>query len=448
MSSLLAERGPIHVHVGATIVVEGEPPEFDRLLEHVERRLGLVPRFRQRVRSTPLGLTNPVWADDVDFDVRWHVRHSALPAPGTMDQLRDLVGRVMSQPLDLERPLWQLYLIEGLEGGRHAYVSKTHHALVDGVSAVDVGTIMLDPNPEGTEMPVSEERWDPDEPSGEMLFVRAASDRIRGPLRAARKAARDALTMPRDTASSVMRTAEGFATLAARGPSAPRTFLNEEIGRDRRVGFVATDLEALKDARGDSGATVNDVVLSVATGGLRRAFERRGEAVPETIVALVPMSVRRPDEQLELGNRIATLMVPLPLGEADPTRRLRRIHEETTRLKDSEQARAASLVIEATGWTPPTINRVLADVLARPLTWNLVVSNVPGPQMPFYMLGRRMLEVYPFVPLSPQGHALSIGVVSYDGRVFFGLVADRDALADIDAVAGDLEAALAEQLVA
>ena len=197
-----------------------------------------MPRFRQRVKSTPLGLVNPVWADDPRFDLGWHVRHTALPRPGTMAQLRELVGRVMSEPLDLERPLWQLYLVEGLEGERHAYISKTHHALVDGVSAVDVGTIMLDPNPEGTEMPIGEERWDPDEPSPEMLFVRAASEGIRAPLRAARKAARSALTMPRGTASAVMRTAEGFANLAAGGPSAPPTFLNQEIGRDRRVGFV------------------------------------------------------------------------------------------------------------------------------------------------------------------------------------------------------------------
>jgi diacylglycerol O-acyltransferase len=447
MSSLLAERGPIHVHVGATILLEGEPPGLEELLEHVEGRLGLVPRFRQRVKPTPLGLVNPVWADDPRFDVRWHVRHTALPGPGTMAQLRELVGQVMSQPLDLERPLWQLYLIEGLADGRHAYVSKTHHALVDGVSAVDVGTIMLDPNPEGTEIPIDEERWDPDEPSPEMLFVRAASDGIRAPLRAARKAARSALTMPRDTASAVMRTAEGFANLAARGPSAPHTFLNREIGRDRRVGFAGTELGALKDARGGA-ATVNDVILSIAAGGLRRLFERRGEEIPEQLVALVPMSIRRPDEHLELGNRIATLMVSLPLNEGDPARRLERLHEETTRVKESEQARAASLVIEASGWTPPTINRVLADVLARPLTWNLVVSNVPGPQAPFYLLGRRMVEVYPFVPLSPQGHALSLGVVSYDGGVFFGLTGDRDLFADIDQVVGDFEAALAEQLEA
>ena len=448
MSSLLAERGPIHVNVGAALILEGDPPTLDELLEHVESRLALVPRFRQRVQATPLQITNPVWADDPGFDLEWHVRHVALPRPGSTDQLRELVGRVMSTPLDLERPLWQLYLVEGLERGRHAYISKTHHALVDGVSAVDVGTIMLDPNPEGTEMPIPEERWDPDVPSPELLFVRAATDRISTPMRAARKAALGALSMPRETAGRVMRTAESFAGLAAGGPTAPRTFLNEEIGRDRRVAFVRTELDALKQARGETGATVNDVILAVATGGLRRLFERRREAVPDQLVALVPMSIRRSDEHLELGNRIATLMVALPLSEPDPAERLRLVHAETTRVKESEQARAASLVIEATGWTPPTINRVLADVISRQLNWNLVVSNVPGPQMPFYLLGRRMVEVYPVVPLSPQQHALSIGVVSYDGGVFFGITADRNLFADIDEVAADLEAALAEQLSA
>jgi WS/DGAT/MGAT family acyltransferase len=448
MSSLLAERGPIHVNVGAALILEGDPPTLDELLKHVESRLALVPRFRQRVQATPLQITNPVWADDPGFDLEWHVRHVALPRPGSTDQLRELVGRVMSTPLDLERPLWQLYLVEGLEAGRHAYISKTHHALVDGVSAVDVGTIMLDPNPEGTEMPIPEERWDPDVPSPELLFVRAATERISTPMRAARKAALGALSMPRETAGRVMRTAESFAGLAAGGPTAPRTFLNEEIGRDRRVAFVRTELDALKQARGETGATVNDVILAVATGGLRRLFERRGEAVPDQLVALVPMSIRRSDERLELGNRIATLMVALPLSEPDPAERLRLVHAETSRVKESEQARAASLVIEATGWTPPTINRVLADVISRQLNWNLVVSNVPGPQMPFYLLGRRMVEVYPVVPLSPQQHALSIGVVSYDGGVFFGITADRNLFADIDEVAADLEAALAEQLSA
>ena len=448
MSSLLAERGPIHVHVGATIVVGGKPPAYDDLVAHVQKRLGLIPRFRQRITRTPLGLDNPVWADDPRFDIRWHVRHAALPKPGTMEQLRELAGRIFSQPLDFDRPLWQLYLIEGLEGRRHAYVNKTHHALVDGVAALDVGTVILDASPDGSGATVPDEPWEADQPSQGLLFVRAASERVARPLRNARKAARTAVTMPRSTATNVMRTAEGFAGLAAGGPSAPMTILNEDIGRDRRVAFVNTELELLKGARTGTEATVNDVILAGAAGGLRRFFIRRHKKLPEHIVALVPMSIRRPEEQNDLGNRIATLMVALPIAEADPAERLRQINATTTRLKASKQADAASLVIEATGWTPPTINRVLAGAISRPLNWNLVVSNVPAPQMPFYLLGRKLDAIYPFVPLSPQGHALSIGVVSYNGGVFFGLAGDRDVLKDIDSLAADLAASLDEQIKA
>ncbi|HEX2127621.1 MAG TPA: wax ester/triacylglycerol synthase family O-acyltransferase [Solirubrobacterales bacterium] len=448
MSSLLAERGPIHVHVGATMIFEGKPPDFDDLLAHVEKRLSLVPRFRQRITPIRFNLDNPVWADDPRFDLRWHVRRAALPAPGGLAELRELVGRIMSEPLDFTRPLWQLYLVEGIDRKRFAVVPKTHHALVDGVAAVDVGTIVLDPNKDGTEMELPSERWEPDEPSPEMLFIRAASRRITNPLSAARKAARGALTMPRSTASRVMKTTEGFARLASSGPSAPRTFLNQEIGRDRRVAYVDSRLDDLKAMRGSTEATVNDVILSVSAGALRRYFERRREPVPESLVALVPMSVRRPDEDLELGNRIATLLVTLPIAEADPVARLERIHDETARLKRSEQANAASLIIEATGWTPPTINRVLAGAMSRPLVFNLVISNVPGPQVPFYLLGRKLSAIYPFVPLSPQNHALAIGVLSYDGSVCFGIVGDRDVITDIDLFVADLQASLAEQAAA
>ena len=446
MSSLLAERGPIHVHVGATLVVEGMAPPFDELVAHVQRRLSLVPRFRQRVTRTPLGLDNPVWADDPRFDIRWHVRHAALPKPGTMAQLRELAGQIFSQPLDFERPLWQLFLVEGLEGGRHAYVNKTHHALVDGVSAVDVGTIILDPSKDGSEITIADEPWEPDQPSQGLLLVRGASERIARPLRTARKAARSAVTMPRGTARNVMQTAEAVAGLAAGGPKAPQTLLNSEIGRDRRVAFVRTDLALLKAARGATDATVNDMILAGAAGGLRRFFVRRNEKLPEHVVALVPMSVRRDDERNDLGNRVATLMVPLPIRERDPIARLESIHASTQRLKSSKQAQAASLVIEATGWTPPTINRVLAGAISRPLNWNLVVSNVPGPQVPFYLLGRRIEAIYPFVPLSPQGHALAIGVISYDGGVFFGLAGDRDVVHDLDSVAEDVALAVDEQV--
>jgi WS/DGAT/MGAT family acyltransferase len=225
----------------------------------------------------------------------------------------------------------------------------------------------------------------------------------------------------------------------------PPSPLNVEIGRHRRVAFVRGELQALKDARGESGATVNDVILAVAAGALRRFLAGQGQDLPRYLVALVPVSVRRPDEHLELGNRISTILVRLPLTAEDPAERLELVRAETARLKESEQARAASLIIEATGWTPPTINRLISRAMERPRVFNLVVSNVPGPQMPFYLLGRRLEEVYPFVPLSPQAHALSIGVVSYDGGVFFGVAGDRRALADIDDLASALAAALTEQ---
>ena len=329
MSSLLAERGPIHVHVGATILLEGEPPALEELLDHVEGRLGLVPRFRQRVKSTPLGLTNPVWADDPRFDLGWHVRHTALPRPGTMAQLRELVGRVMSQPLDLERPLWQLYLSRAWRAGA---TPTSRRRTTRSSTASRPSTWGRSCSTRIPREPRSRSARSAGTPTSRARRCSSSAPPPRGFARrcappARRRAARS--RMPRGTASAVMRTAEGFANLAARGPSAPHTFLNQEIGRDRRVGFVSTELAALKRARGDGGATVNDVILSIVAGGLRRLFERRGEPLPEQLVALVPMSIRRPDEHLELGNRIATLMVSLPLSEADPVRRLERVHEET-----------------------------------------------------------------------------------------------------------------------
>jgi diacylglycerol O-acyltransferase len=447
MSNLLAERGPIHVHVGGTIIVEGSAPSYEELIKHVETRLALVPRFRQRIVKIPLGIENPVWGDDKRFDPRRHVRHVAVPRPGRLDQLRDLVGRVMSEPLDMERPLWQLYLVEGLSG-RHAYISKTHHALVDGVAAVDVGTILLDPSPRGTKLKLPEEPWDPDEPSPAMLVAQAASDRVRKPLRAAGRAARNAVTMPAKTAGRVLRTAEAFTGLASGGPKVPKSPLNVRIGRDRLVAWARTDLDRLKRARAVAeGSTVNDVILSVAAGAMRRFLEGRGDPVPDYLVALVPVSIREASEKGELGNRISTIMVRLPLAEPDPRRRLELLREETKRLKESDNARAASLIIEATGWAPPTINRLLSSAMSRPLVFNLVVSNVPGPQQPLYLLGRRLRAIYPFVPLSPQNHALSVGMISYDGAVYIGLASDRDAVPDLDDLVGAIREALREQPV-
>src|SRR5262245_6112564 len=419
MSSLFAERDEIHVNVGGTLLVEGAPPTYERLLAHVENRLQLVPRFRQRIVKVPLGIENPVWADDPEFDVGRHVRHVGVPRPGRLDQLRDVIGRIMSEPLDFQHPLWQVYLIDGLRG-RHAYLSKTHHALVDGVAAVDIGMILLDPKARPAKIKPPKDPWSPSPPKRGELFAQAAAYAVQRPFKAAGRAVGHTVKMPAKTAGSVIRTAEAFTGLASGGPSCPKSRFNVPIGRDRRVAWAKTDLDRLKRARAAAeGSTVNDVVLSVAAGALRRYFEGREEEPPKSLVALVPVSIRKPGEQHEMGNRISTILVPLPISEPNPRRRLEILRDETARLKESDNARAASLIIEATGWTPPTINRLLSSAMSKPLVFNLVVSNVPGPQQPLYLLGRRIREIYPFVPLSPQNHAVSMGLISYDGRVFF-----------------------------
>jgi len=447
LSSLLAERGQIHVHVGGILIVEGAPPSYEELTAHVEARLGLVPRFRQRIVKVPLGIENPVWADDPSFDVGRHVRHLAVPRPGRLDQLRELIGQLMSEPLDLEHPLWQLFLIDGMRGGRHAYLSKTHHALVDGVAAVDIGMILLDAKRRPPKIEPPKDPWRAVEPKPGALFAQAAAYAVQRPFRAAGRAAAHTVRMPAKTAQQVIRTAEAFTGLAAGGPSCPKSPLNVRIGRDRRVAWARTDLDRLKRARAYAeGSSVNDVVLSIASGALRRFFESRGTDPPDYLVALVPVSLRRPGDEA-LGNRISSILVKLPVAEPDPRKRLAILRDETRRLKQSDNARAASLVIEAAGWAPPTINRVLSSAMTRPLVFNLVVSNVPGPQQPLYLLGRQIREIYPYVPLSPQNHAISIGLISYDGRVFFGLAGDRDSVPDLDALGDAVRAAVREQPV-
>ena len=452
MSSLLAERGPIHVHVGGTAIFDGEPPPFEEFLEHVDARLELIPRFRRRVRWLPGKVMRAEWEDDPGFDLRRHVVHPGCRHPGSDEQLRELVGRIMSEPLDQERPLWQLHLIERGEGNGFAAVSKTHHALVDGVSAVDVGAIILDPDPEGTDLGLSGAEWRAQAPRRtEQVIADRVDDARRRILGMPREAARRALDP--GTPQQALRTAQGFLDLARSSDPVRPTFLNEPIGRDRRVAFAATTLAAMKAAAGRvEGATVNDAVLAVSTGALRRLFESRGEKPPADFAALVPMSIRKPGEELALGNRITTLMVPLPLTEADPLARLQRIHDTTAKLKRSEAARAASLVIEASGWVPPTVSRVLGTVggalgpvrgvVPQRIPWNLVISNVPGPPMPVYLLGRPLRSIHPFVALSPQRRALSIGVISYDGGLYFGLTGDRDRLPDLDDLAEFVNAEL------
>ena len=448
VSFLHRETSRTPLHVGGLAVFE--PPaegfDHDRLVELISERISLVPRYRQKVKAVPGRLANPVWVDDEDFDVEYHVRRSALPKPGTSAQLRELVARLQSRPLDRSRPLWEIYLVEGLEGGQVAVVTKTHHAMVDGVSAVDIGTVILDTEPTPREVP--EDDWEPrPEPGAISLVAGAVSDLVQRPTEVL-DTARAAVADVRATAGHVATVASGMlshARLLAR--QAPATPLNVPIGEQRRFGTATTSLDDYKRVRKAHGGTVNDVVLATVAGALRTWLLTRGETVnPTTVVrAMVPVSVRNDAQRGELGNRVASYFVDLPVGEGSAVMRLHQVSFAMRGHKESGAAVAADSLVQLSGFAPPTIHALgarTASVMTRRL-FNLVVTNVPGPQFPLYAAGARMLSMHPVVPLMPD-QAVSIGVTSYDGGVFYGLNADRDAMPDIDVLASCLEEALAE----
>jgi diacylglycerol O-acyltransferase len=448
VSFLYMETPTTAMHVGGVCILE--PPEsgfdYERLVELISQRIGLVPRYRQKVKWVPGRLANPVWVDDADFDVTYHVRRSALPRPGTREQLKELVARLMSRQLDRSRPLWEIYLVEGLEGGRVALVTKTHHAMVDGVSAIDIGTVILDLAPTPREVP--DDDWAPrKEPGALGLMTGAVSDLLTRPTDAL-DTARAAVADARATAGKVVTVAGGVlaqARLLAR--QAPDTPLNVPIGEQRRFGMVDTVLEDYKRVRKAHGGTVNDVVLATVSGALRTWLLTRGEKVtPTTVVrAMVPVSVRADVQKGELGNRVSSYFVDLPVGEGNATMRLHQVSFAMRGHKDSGASIGADALVQLSGFAPPTIHALgarTASVMTRRL-FNLVVTNVPGPQFPLYAAGARMLSMYPVVPLA-KNQAVSIGLTSYDGGVFYGLNADRDAMPDIDVLASCIEESLAE----
>jgi WS/DGAT/MGAT family acyltransferase len=387
-----------------------------------------------------------VWVDDEEFDVAYHVRRSALPRPGTEAQLRDLVGRIMSRPLDRSRPLWEMYLVEGLADGRFAILTKTHHAMVDGAGALDIGQVILDISPEPQRHAGT--HWAPrPEPSDIDLVAAAVSEVLRSP-GAAVDAVRSGAVDVRETVERFGRRAAGLASAAltlARPPSANP--LNAPIGEARRFGMSTMRLDDFKAIRKVHGGTINDVVLAVVSGALREWMMTRGESVSSrsAVRALVPVSVRA--DEAESGNHIAAFLVDLPVGEPQAVVRLHRISYEMEQLKSTGQMVGAQALVGVAGFTPPTLHAAAARTAndwSRRM-FNLVVTNVPGPQFPLYAAGALMLGAYPVVPLA-KGQAVSIGLTSYDGGVYFGLNADRDAMTDVDVLAECLQAALAELL--
>ena len=423
------------LHVAGVLVLEAPDGGVEVLADLIEARLSLVPRYRQRVAEVPGHLANPVWVDDPDFDVTYHVRRSALPRPGTEQQLLALVSRVTSQPLDRGRPLWEIYLVEGLSGNRVAVITKTHPALVDGLSAIDIGQVLLDPEPDAP-VPATED-WHPRRvPAAPELVWDALQSYVRRPtsvLDTARSAFSDARsTAVRLSAASwgLLRTARS-ALLAA-----PHSPLNVPVGRQRRVAVARLDLDHLRRLRNGDGGTVNDVLLGVVTGALREWLLSRGQVVVSStsVRALVPISVQ--GDELEPGPRVSSFLVDLPVGEPNPRVRLARISYAMRGVAAHGQAVGADSLIALTGFAPPTLHALgvrAARGLSRRL-FNLVITNVPGPQVPLYAAGSRMLEVFPVVPLA-RGQGLSIGMTSYAGTVFLGLNADQDSVGDVQVLA-------------
>ncbi len=446
-SFLHMETPTQHMHVGGVFIFDGENApnfEFSTFVELVRSRLHLVPRYRQRLAYAPLNVANPVWVDDRHFDLGYHVRHAALPAPGTMSQLMEYAARIFSRQLDRDKPLWELYVIEGLEDGRFAVLGKNHHAMIDGVSGVDIATVMLDFSPDVADPIPAAQPWEAeDPPSGYELAFSAARDLITAP-----KDALDAARRVASTPTKVLRSAFQVSTAAtsflrANVPNrAPRSPLNVPPGLHRRFAGQRIALEDVKYVKNVFGTTVNDVVLAIvadATGRYLRSRNTRTDGM--WLKAMVPVSVRAEGEQNQLGNKVASVFVSIPMFEMDPIERLETCHEAMKEIKGRHHAVGADFLIGLQRFAAPTIQAAAARLSARARMFNFLVTNVPGPQIPIYCLGAQLLGAFPFTPLSST-QAYAVGVLSLSGYLNFGFTADYDALPDIQKVTGYLVDAL------
>jgi len=449
-SFLTNEKSNGHMAIGAVLVCEGKPPAHEDFLAHVRTRVHLLPRLRQRLAFAPLRLGTPFWIDDHDFDLGNHVRRVSLPAPGNDAQFHDVVGAVLSPPLDRSRPLWELVLVEDFEDERFAIVYKTHHALADGFSAVDIGTLLFDVEPDA--QPIGDELpWEPQRsPTALTLVARAIS----GVWGTARRMGRWLGRAARQPQRARKRAADGIAGLwevtwnLAR--PAPKVPLNAEIGAARSfswAGFTLADFKLVKNAL---DVTVNDVILAATAGALRRwLHDREVDTKGMELKALVPVSIRTVNEQGELGNKLTAMRGPLPVGVADPVERLQIVHEQMEALKDSKQPLGAEAIWALNDWfrdfAPPLLLTPTASINFSTRLFNLLVTNFPGPQVPFYVLGRELTGVFPIGFLARR-HALAIAIISYNGQVNFGILADRDAMPDLERLSGYLAESVEELL--
>ncbi|GAA1971781.1 wax ester/triacylglycerol synthase family O-acyltransferase [Nocardioides panacihumi] len=452
--AFLSEESATAPRHNATVeVFEPGPGGFDykALLALIADRISFVPRYRQKVQVVPGRLANPVWVDDPTFDLEYHVRRSALPRPGNADQLRDLVARIVSRPLDRGRPLWEMYFVEGLEGGRVAILTKAHQALVDGVHTVDLGQVLLDVSPDTRILdPDEHDTWRPGRPATPAgLLVDAVRDAIAEP--------DTVLARARSTSTRFVRRARGFARqgigtaeMVVRGRPDRPTPLNGRLSQQRRFVTLDARLEDLRAIRAAHGGTINDVVLTIVAGGLRAWLMARAESLGgiRQVRAVVPVSVIDENEETtSLGSQIAVHFVDLPVGEASPVVRLHQVSYSFESHKATGRGVAASRLAGIAGFAPTTFHAVGSRAAAAQpdRSYQLSVTNVPGPQSPRYAAGARMVASYAVPPLVP-GHALAIGVTSFDGGVFFGMTVDRDMVPDTDILSQCFADALVELL--
>ena len=449
-SFILFEQRATHMHVAALAIFEEGPLrsaaggiDAARIARYVESRLGVLPHYRQKLAFAPIS-RHPVWVDDEHFDLDYHVRHTALPAPGTEEELKRLVGRILSQPLDRDRPLWETWTIEGLEGGRFAMLTKVHHCMVDGAAGVSILTLLM--RSDASEEIPPTEAWFPQPRPGPLrLLLDEAVERSKAPYVLWREI-QESLRAPEATLRAARERAVSVAEALRTGFHLPSdTSLNRPIGPHRRVEWRVFELSEVKEIRKRLGGTVNDVVLTVVAGALHRFLERRREPLEELDYRVViPVNMRSASGDPGVANRVSAFFMSLPVGEPDPLARFESVRVETERLKSSRAADGIDFFTQLVDRSGSTwLTELGVRLAARVQPYNQTVSNVRGPQLPLYVLGAKLLEIYPLPPLFER-QGIGTAVMSYDGRVCWGLVADRDSVPDLAALARDVEAAFEE----
>lgn len=441
-----------HMHVGGLFVFEPATTgsfDFQKFLRLVRFRLHQVPRYRQKLAFTPLNLANPVWVDDANFDLSYHVRHAALPRPGTLEQLTDFAARILSRPLDRDKPLWEVYVIEGLDDGRFAVLGKNHHAQIDGIAGLDIAQVMFDVSPDVPDQYPPPEPWEPTPPpSGYSLLWSGVQATLASPVASTVGRVQRMVTNPTTTLAKAARIGQGLVGVARANLTrpAPKSLLNRPPGVSRRIAVQPIPLDEVKRVKNAFGTTVNDVVLAMVgdtVGRYLRGRDARTDGV--RLRVMVPVSVRSESGDGNLGNQVTSVFVDLPVGPMDPIERLEYCSANMRGVKQSHHALGAEFLVGLTEFAPPTIHAMASRLAASSRLFNFVVTNVPGPQIPIYCLGARLRGAYPFIPLVAT-QAIAVGVTSIDGIMSFGFTADYDAVPDVALFPGYLRESLNDLL--